>query len=247
MTPDLPILHASDRFVVIDKPAGLLSVPGKGPDKADCAAARVRAMFHGATGPLVVHRLDMDTSGLMVFALDEDAQRALSRQFEDRVVHKAYVALLDTIDVDLSTSPLAHESGLVDAPMRVDLGNRPFQIHDPVHGRPAQTRWRILAREPDRTRIRFEPITGRAHQLRVHASLAPPLGLGAPIIGDVLYNPTDHALARELDEQTGGNGGNGGKNPPRSPRSRLLLHATELSFLIPGTQRRVEFTSEPPF
>lgn len=232
----LPILHEAERFVVIDKPAGLLSVPGKGPEKADCAAARVRTAFPDARGPLVVHRLDMDTSGLMVFALDEDAQRDLSRQFEERRVEKAYVALLETIDVDLDVSPLAGESGVVDAPMRVDLGNRPFQIHDPVHGRPAQTRWRVLAREPDRVRVRFEPITGRAHQLRVHASLAPPLGLGAPILGDVLYNPTDHRLARELDE-----------TPPRSPRGRLMLHATELSFLIPGTRRRVEFRSAPPF
>ena len=232
----LTILHQSDRFVVIEKPAGLLSVPGKGPDKADCAASRVRAMFPRATGPLVVHRLDMDTSGLMVFGLDEGAQRELSRQFEDRLVEKAYVALLETIDVDIARSPLAQDSGLVDAPMRVDLDNRPFQIHDPEHGRPAQTRWRVLAREPDRVRVRFEPINGRAHQLRVHASLPAPLGLGAPILGDVLYNPTDHRLARELDE-----------TPPRSPRGRLMLHATELSFLAPGTKRREEFTSPPPF
>ncbi|MGP1310107.1 MAG: RluA family pseudouridine synthase [Phycisphaerales bacterium] len=235
-TPDLPIVHASDRFVVIDKPAGLLSVPGKGPHKADCAAARVRAIFPGATGPLVVHRLDMDTSGLMVFALDPGAQRDLSRQFEERTVEKAYTALLETIDLDLEGSPLARESGLVDAPMRVDVDNRPFQIHDPVHGRPAQTRWFALAREGDRTRVRFEPITGRAHQLRVHASLPPPLGLGAPILGDVLYNPTDHALAQELDE-----------DPPRSPRGRLMLHATELSFLVPGAARRVDFRSPAPF
>lgn len=232
----LPIIHESERFVVIDKPAGLLSVPGKGPGKADCAASRVRAMFPRANGPLVVHRLDMDTSGLMVFALDEGAQRDLSRQFEDRIVHKAYTALLETIDLDLSRSPLARDEGLVDAPMRVDLDNRPFQIHDPEHGRPAQTRWRVLAREPDRVRVRFEPITGRAHQLRVHASLPAPLGLGAPILGDVLYNPTDHRLARELDE-----------TPPRSPRGRLMLHATELSFLSPGTERRVSFTSAPGF
>lgn len=236
MSLSLPILHANDRFVVIDKPSGLLSVPGKGPDKADCAASRVRAMFPGATGPLIVHRLDMDTSGLMVLGLDEDAQRDLSRQFEARAVEKAYTALLETIDLDIARSPLAHESGLVDAPIRVDIDNRPFQIHDPVHGRPSQTRWFVLAREPDRVRVRFEPITGRAHQLRVHASLAPPLGLGAPILGDVLYNPVDHRLARELDH-----------NPPRSPRGRLMLHATELSFLEPGTKRRIEFVSKAPF
>jgi 23S rRNA-/tRNA-specific pseudouridylate synthase len=94
----------------------------------------------------------------------------------------------------------------------------------------------MLAREPDRVRVRFEPITGRAHQLRVHASLPAPLGLGAPILGDVLYNPTDHALARD-----------GNENPPRSPRGRLMLHATELSFLEPGTKRRVEFVSAAPF
>lgn len=236
MPSQVPILHAAERYVVVDKPAGLLSVPGKGPEKADCAAARVRAMFPGARGPLVVHRLDMDTSGVMVFALDEDSQRDLSRQFERREVEKAYVALLDTIDADLGASPLARDEGLVDAPLRVDLDNRPFQIHDPVHGRAAQTRWRVLAREPDRVRVRFEPITGRAHQLRVHAALPAPLGLGAPILGDVLYNPEDHRLARELSE-----------SPPRSPRGRLMLHATELSFVEPGTARRVEFRSSAPF
>lgn len=214
-TPDIQILHSTDRYVVISKPAGLLSVPGKGPEKADCAAARVRAAFPHSSGPLVVHRLDMDTSGLLVFGLDPDAQRELSAQFESRTVTKHYIALVQgTVHAD---------HGTIDLPLRADIDHRPIQIVDHVHGRASLTHYQVLAREIDRTRIRFDPVTGRTHQLRVHAATPANLGgLGHPIIGDVLYG-------------TGRDG------------EQLCLHAAALSFLEPASQRRVEFAISPPF
>jgi tRNA pseudouridine32 synthase/23S rRNA pseudouridine746 synthase len=202
MPDGLRILHATPRYAVVDKPAGMLSVPGKGEDKADCAAARVRAMFPGASGPLVVHRLDMDTSGLLIFGLDPDAQRRLSGQFERRTVRKRYVALVDGL--------VGAEAGVIDALMRADLDRRPVQIIDPVHGRPSLTRWRLVALETDRSRLELEPVTGRTHQLRVHLAHA-----GHPILGDVLYGEQPrtaslaprlclHAASLEFDEPDGG-------------------------------------------
>lgn len=176
----IPIVHAAARYVVVNKPPGLLSVPGKGPEKADCVPARVRAMFPGATGPLVVHRLDMETSGLIVLGLDPDAQRELSWQFESRDVEKRYIALLPRWGRD--GTELAEE-GALDLPMRADLENRPVQVVDHVQGRPALTRWRVIGREVDRLRVAFQPVTGRSHQIRVHCAA----GLSRPIIGDALY------------------------------------------------------------
>jgi len=214
--PGLVVVHAHERFVVIDKPAGLLSVRGKGPDKTDCAAERVKGAFARARGPIVVHRLDMDTSGLMVLALDEEAQRELSEQFEARRVRKAYVALVDGL--------LRRDRGEIDVPMRPDLDRRPHQIADWTFGRAARTRFEVLALETDRTRVRLEPITGRTHQLRLHC--AHPLGLDAPILGDVLYGPP------RID-------------PAAS--ARLMLHAAELGFHEPGTGVERVFESRAPF
>lgn len=182
----LNIIHTTDRYVVIDKPAGLLSVPGKGPANQDCASSRVRKAFPHATGPIVVHRLDMDTSGLLVLALDADAQRDLSAQFRARTVEKRYIALVAGI--------MPAESGVIDLPMRPDITNRPYQIIDHVLGKPASTSWRVLALETDRTRVELVPVTGRTHQLRVHCA-----AIGHPILGDVLYGPqpeTAHAAPR---------------------------------------------------
>lgn len=212
--PDIRIVHADERLVVIDKPHAMLSVPGKGPEKADCAAARVRARFPLASGPLVVHRLDMDTSGLMVFGLDAQAQRDLSLQFERRTVDKRYTALVD--------GQLREDQGVVTAPIRLDVDNRPVQIHDPERGRPSETRWRVLAREVDRTRVEFTPVTGRTHQLRVHAALPTPLGMGAPILGDALYGDPSSA-------------------------DRLMLHASLLRISHPDTGERLELRSDAPF
>lgn len=212
--PDIAIVHEDERFVVIDKPSGMLSAPGRGPEKHDSASVRVKGRYAAATGPVVVHRLDMDTSGLMVFGLDADAQRRLSMQFERRVVDKRYVALVE--------GELDADGGVVTAPIRLDVDNRPYQIHDPDQGKPCETRWRVLAREVDRTRVEFTPITGRTHQLRVHAALPRPLGMGAPILGDVLYG--DGASAE-----------------------RLMLHASYLALNHPLTGARMEFASRAPF
>ncbi|MDX2148315.1 MAG: RluA family pseudouridine synthase [Planctomycetota bacterium] len=220
----VPIIHATPRYVVVNKPAGLLSVPGIGPEKQDCVVSRVLAMFPSATGPMMVHRLDMETSGVMVVALDADAQRELSMQFESRVVMKTYVALLEG-------SP-ARDEGEIALPMRLDVERRPYQIVDFEQGKPAVTRYRVLSREVDRARVEFEPITGRTHQIRVHAASEisrglPGGGLGSPIVGDGLYGINACG--------------------PGGPTSGLLLHARTLSFLEPGTTRRVEFEVGPGF
>lgn len=216
--PDPAIIASTDRFVVIDKPPGMLSVPGKGEHKQDCAVSRVRARFPDATGPMVVHRLDMETSGLMLVALDPGAQRELSGQFERRTVEKSYTALLD--------GDVYADEGEINLPMRADIERRPYQIIDHVHGRQAITRFRVLAREVDRTRVEFSPVTGRCHQLRVHAAAPRTLhengGLACPILGDALYG-----------------------DPASAPR--LMLHATRLSFLDLGTNARIEFASAAPF
>lgn len=172
----LSIIAATDRYVVVDKPAGLLSVPGKGEANQDCVASRVRALFPHATGPLVVHRLDMDTSGLILVALDADAQRDLSQQFEARTVHKTYVALVDGVPPS--------EQGVIELPIRADIDRRPLQIVDHAQGRPSTTHYSLLSIETDRARLRLTPITGRTHQLRVHLA-----AIGHPILGDVLYGP----------------------------------------------------------
>jgi tRNA pseudouridine32 synthase / 23S rRNA pseudouridine746 synthase len=207
------------RYVVVEKPAGMLSVPGRGPEKQDCAAARVAARFPRATGPLVVHRLDMETSGLLVFALDAQAQRDLSMQFERRQTGRSYIALLSHAAhpaFEPGHDPLAGDQGEINLPMRLDVDNRPIQVVDHDRGRASLTRWRTLARQPGRIRIEFTPETGRTHQLRVHAAA----GLHRPIIGDRLY---------------------GGQ-----PAERLMLHATYLSFAAPDGER-VEFRSPAPF
>lgn len=225
-TSSLRIVHATGAWVVVEKPAGLLSVPGKGPDKADCVPARVAAMFPAATGPLVVHRLDMDTSGLLVVGLTPEAQRALSWQFEERSVRKAYVALVDgSID--------GPAEGVIDLPMRLDPHHRPWQVIDYVHGRPALTRWRVMSIEARRTRLRLEPQTGRSHQLRLHCATAQALGgLGRAIVGDVLYG-CGYRAADAVGRLVAG--------------PRLMLHASELEFTDPETGERVSIESKAEF
>ena len=178
---DIEIVHAGPAYVVIDKPSGMLSVPGRGDDKADCAASRVREAFPGASGPLVVHRLDMETSGLMVLGLTPAAQRHLSMQFERRRVEKRYRALVSGL--------IDEDEGVIDLPLRADIERRPIQIVDHDLGKPARTAWRVLSRETDRTRLELTPETGRTHQLRVHMAT----GIGCPIVGDVLYGDADGA------------------------------------------------------
>lgn len=165
------IIHRDGRLLVLEKPSGLLAVPGRGPDLQDCVASRVQKLFPAA---LVVHRLDRDTSGLMLMALDADAQRELSRQFEQRQVKKAYRCIVRGMP--------AEESGLIDLPIARDLARPPRYRIDHVAGRPSQTRWRVLERAGDWARLEVEPITGRSHQIRLHLAT-----LGHAILGDPLY------------------------------------------------------------
>jgi tRNA pseudouridine32 synthase / 23S rRNA pseudouridine746 synthase len=213
-----------EHLVVVDKPSGLLSVPGKGAQHQDCVASRVRAMFPRATGPLTVHRLDMDTSGLLVLGLTPEAQRSLSRQFEARSVQKEYEALV--------TGNVQHDTGTIDIPIRLDPENRPVQVIDFVAGKPSRTSYAVLARETSRTRLRLTPHTGRTHQLRVHCAAATVLikpdghavvgGLGAPILGDGLYGD-------------------------RASGTRLMLHAGVLEFQHPVRSTTVRAESSTPF
>jgi tRNA pseudouridine32 synthase/23S rRNA pseudouridine746 synthase len=181
------IVHVDARVVAINKPAGLLSVPGRGPDKQDCALHRVLQQHPEA---LVVHRLDQATSGLLLFARTLQAQREISADFEQRRTHKQYEAIV--------WGELQDESGEIDLPLGADWPNRPRQQVDLIHGRPSLTRWRRLRAQDGQTRLQLQPISGRAHQLRVHL-----LAIGHAIVGDALYDPA-------------------------RPAARLMLHATHL-------------------
>lgn len=167
----LVVLHEDAEVLLVDKPAGLLSVPGKGPELADCLLARVQAAFPDA---LLVHRLDRDTSGVMIFALTSHAQRHLGLQFEKRMTQKTYVARVWGVPPD--------KTGTVDLPLIVDWPNRPLQMVDYENGKSAHTDWRVLKDEGQTARVRLQPKTGRSHQLRVHM-----LSIGHPILGDPFY------------------------------------------------------------
>lgn len=213
------IVHRDDRLLVLEKPSGLLAVPGRGPDLQDCLARRVQELFPTA---LVVHRLDRDTSGLMLMALDADAQRDLSRQFEQRQVKKHYHCIVRGVP--------ERSSGLVDQPIARDPARPPRYRIDQDAGRPSQTRWRVLERlgdraRLDRARLDVEPITGRSHQIRLHLAT-----LGHPILGDPLYG--DDKTPADCEE---------------SLAPRLLLHATLLAVTHPADGRRVEWRSACPF
>lgn len=209
---ELGILYADSSLLVVEKPGGLLAVPGRGPEKQDCMASRVKAHFSDCIEQPAVHRLDMDTSGLMVFAFTAEAHRNLSRQFAERQVKKRYVAVLK--------GQVAGDSGEITLRFRLDPDNRPHQVYDPERGKLGISRWQKLSSDRERTRIEFTPLTGRTHQLRVHA--AHELGLGCPIVGDRLY-------------------GNG------RPGDRLLLHAELLRFRHPLTGDVMEYSSPVPF
>jgi tRNA pseudouridine32 synthase/23S rRNA pseudouridine746 synthase len=207
---DEPRTVFEDRWlVVVDKPVGLLSVPGRA-GLGDSVLTRLRDRLPGAEGPMVVHRLDLDTSGLMVVARDGATYHALQGQFFRREIDKRYVALLEGM--------VAGQGGTIDLALRVDVDDRPRQIHDPVRGKSALTEWAVLSRVEGRTRVALHPRTGRTHQLRVHA--AHPQGLGAPIVGDRLYG---------------------------QPAERLMLHAEALAFVHPHTGERVELVRPAPF
>ena len=175
--PGIQTIYADDSLLVLNKPPGLLSVPGRGEDKQDCLSRRVQQHYPDA---LVVHRLDMATSGLMLMARGPAMQRALGKLFETRAIQKRYVAV---VDGHLNNSP---DWQLIDLPIAVDWPNRPLRIIDAINGQPSQTRWRALLfdERTNSTRVELEPLTGRSHQLRVHLQ-----ALGHPILGDALYAP----------------------------------------------------------
>lgn len=214
------LVHVDAALLVLAKPAGLLAVPGKGEDKQDCLSARVQASYPDA---LVVHRLDMATSGLMLMARSISIQRALGALFERREIHKRYIAVVDgrpTAAPDHGPGPGGWS--LIDLPIVVDWPRRPLRIIDAERGKASQTRWRAVAFDgpTHSTRVELEPITGRSHQLRVHLQ-----ALGHPILGDRLYAPEDVQA--------------------RAPR--LLLHASALGFVHPVSGIALQFDSPAPF
>ena len=224
-SPDLPLkFHFRDAcLLVLDKPAGMLSVPGRGADKQDCLSARVQAHCPDA---LVVHRLDMATSGLLLMARGLSAQQQLSLAFAGRRVHKHYTAVVQGLMAEPACTRYASDAqsgwGLIDLPIAADWPRRPLRIIDQAMGKPSQTRWRIESRDSvaGTTRLLLEPLTGRTHQLRVHLQ-----AIGHPIVGDALYG---------LDEQPAQHG-------------RMLLHASALSFAHPVTGESLHFTSTATF
>jgi tRNA pseudouridine32 synthase/23S rRNA pseudouridine746 synthase len=174
---ELDIIYHDSKIVVVNKPSGLLSVPGKGPENQDCVVTRIQAMFPECRKFPTVHRLDMDTSGLLVLGFTAHAVSDLMEQFRNRKVLKSYEALLDGI--------IEGDSGVIELAFRLDPENRPYQVYDPVNGKHGETHWQKLAIENGKTRVKFTPKTGRTHQLRLHSYH--PEGLGVPIVGDRLY------------------------------------------------------------
>jgi tRNA pseudouridine32 synthase / 23S rRNA pseudouridine746 synthase len=173
--PDTPlsILYEDDSVIVVDKPAGLLTVPGKLENRQDCLITRLQSARWNA---LTVHRLDCDTSGVIIFARTKQAQGFLGQEFEQRRAQKTYIARLK--------GRMATDSGIVDLPLGSDWEYRPRQKVDHAKGRPAVTDWQVINRTDHETRVRLTPHTGRSHQLRVHM-----LALGHPILGDQIYAP----------------------------------------------------------
>ena len=205
---ELEIMYEDEWLSVVNKPAGMLSVPGK--SDIDSVYGRVRRMYPEATGPMVVHRLDMATSGLILIAKTKEVHQNLQAQFKNRTVCKRYVAWLDGI--------VEKKEGHIELPLRPDPEDRPRQVFDAVHGKPAVTDYTVLHYDSGRTFISFIPKTGRTHQLRVHS--AHPLGLNAPIVGDELYG-------RKAD--------------------RLYLHAEYLGFIHPVSGVYMEIEKESGF
>lgn len=199
------LIYQDEALLIADKPAGLLAVPGRGEDKQDCLSARVQSRFPDA---LIVHRLDMATSGLLVFARGVEMQRRLSHLFRERLVYKRYVAVVCGV--------LRQESGTVDLPLICDWPNRPLQKVDHDSGKPSLTHYRLLGVMDGNSRVELEPVTGRSHQLRVHMA-----ALGHPILGDSLYGDAVsaprlllHACALRFAHPLGGKALNFDSPPP---------------------------------
>ena len=220
----LEILYQDEDIVVVNKQSGLLSVPGRGPEKQDCIVKRLKKLFPQCIPQPSVHRLDMETSGILVLALNEDSHRNLCKQFEEKKVQKRYIALIDG-----KLPEKFSKNGTMELYFRVDIENRPHQIWDEIYGKNAVTEWNWIDEEiyssPDGTnrlctRILFIPHTGRTHQLRLAA--ADIHGFGVPIIGDTLYGHCEKG-------------------------ERLMLHAEFLSFIHPATGKLMEFSCPASF
>jgi len=209
MKPYLDVLHTDGDILVLNKPSGLLSVEGRPETHKDCLISRAKEQFPSAT---VVHRLDRDTSGVIIMALHIESHRHISKQFETRQTDKTYEARLHGV--------VQQDRGTVNLPLIVDWPNRPRQKVDHVEGREAITHWEVLDREENATRVAFYPVTGRSHQLRVHA-----LSLGHPILGDTIYG--DGEVITGAD--------------------RLQLHARTLELFHPETGEKLCFTAPIPF
>jgi len=205
---EITILFEDEYIVAIDKPAEFLSVPGI--TIQDSVYDRMKLKYPKANGPLVVHRLDMSTSGIMLIALDKVTHKNLQRQFINRTIEKNYIAILDGV--------LDANEGTIDLPLRVDLDNRPQQMVCTQYGKKALTKWKVLHRDKEHTRVIFKPITGRTHQLRVHA--AHPNGLNTAILGDDLYGKIDQ---------------------------RLHLHAASITFRHPVTSEKITLSAPCAF
>ncbi|KAB5490914.1 RluA family pseudouridine synthase [Flagellimonas hadalis] len=186
----LEVLFEDEHLVVVNKPAGMLSVPGR--HIKDSVKARILEKYPNANGPMIVHRLDQDTSGIMIVALSKKAHKLLQQQFLDRTIHKTYFAILE--------KPIEETSGKIELPLVLDIHNRPMQMVHYEHGRPALTLYEVIQKTANQTLIKLNPITGRSHQLRVHC--AHQLGLHAPIVGDNLYGTPSERLflhSREVE------------------------------------------------
>ncbi|WP_320129897.1 RluA family pseudouridine synthase [uncultured Sphaerochaeta sp.] len=213
----LDIIYCDETLLVVNKKAGMLSVPGKGEAMQDCVETRVKRLFPSCINQPAVHRLDMDTSGLLVLCCEARAHRNLSIQFMDGKVSKQYIALLEGV--------LTSDSGVVELPFRLDIENRPRQVFDEAQGKWGITKWEKLTVEyfkEDRlaTRVLFTPQTGRTHQLRLHS--AHEKGLQHPIIGDRLYGKQEEG-------------------------QRMLLHASKITFFHPVTGEPLCFESKAEF
>ncbi|MCL3779023.1 RluA family pseudouridine synthase [Prolixibacteraceae bacterium JC049] len=204
----IKVLYDDDAIAIINKPAGLLSVPGK--EITESVYTQAKALYPDAEEPLIVHRLDMETSGILLIAKTKAAHKNLQKQFLSKTIHKRYVAILDGI--------IEKDAGTIDLPLRVDLDDRPRQLVCYEHGKPALTKWEVKERTDSHTKIHFYPISGRTHQLRVHA--AHPLGLNTPIVGDELYG---------------------------LKADRLKLHAEKITFTHPSTGEEIVYNYPAEF
>ena len=220
--PPFDLVYEDKVLLLFNKPSGLLSVPGKGPEKADCLRTRVQQVYPEA---LTVHRLDMSTSGLLLMARNAEIHRTLSIAFANREVHKRYVAVVDGIVASDNSDANAEDVQswrLIDLPIATDWVNRPLMKIDKHDGKPSQTHYRVIKHDADNvcTHLELAPVTGRTHQLRLHLQ-----AIGHSILGDHLY-ATDEVQAKS---------------------TRLMLHASRLTLMHPVTGRQMDWFLNNPF